>query len=249
MAANIIQKVIDGIRCFYDVGAGEWHIECTTCDNYYTWKPAPPVPVIGVRATQPQTWSATTCPNKLPSSNDDCRTVWRIQYDRVNPGQNQISHIRKSGTPEMDRLWFEYGMKKITDSLDSLDKRAEYMITTIAGLVAVTFGVILAFDLVVKGNLEIVFKIAPQGILAISAIPFAISHFPMKKYIYPDSPEEMKATYTEWLNYKHYWQKWGYFTFVIGLFLIFVATMFSLQTPEPDVQNLNGTLNIILKNP
>jgi len=45
----VIHRIIDGIRCFYDTGASEWHIECTTCDNYYTWKPEPPVPVIGVR--------------------------------------------------------------------------------------------------------------------------------------------------------------------------------------------------------
>jgi len=101
---------------------------------------------------QPQIWSATTCPNRVPITNDDCKTVWRIQYDRTTPGQNQISHIRNSGTPEMDRLWVEFGMKKITDSLDSLDKRAEYMITTIGGLVAVTFGVIFAFNLPVKGT-------------------------------------------------------------------------------------------------
>jgi len=91
--------------------------------------------------------------------------------------------------------------------------------------------------------LEIVFQVVPQAVLALSAIPFAISHFPMKKYIYPDSPEQMKTTYIEWLKV------WGYLIFVIGLFLIFVATAFSFQAPEPNVQNLNGTLNIVVRNP
>ena len=81
--------------------------------------------------------------------------------------------------------------------------------------------------------------------MAISAGFFAISHFALKKIFYVESPDSVRQTYEEWLKHKNYWQKLGYGLFVAGLFFIGISYLISEhKDPEPDIQNIAGTLNL-----
>jgi hypothetical protein len=201
------------------------------------------------------------CPNRLGEGQGapECGTMWQIETDplmrirwqeETNPetktqyAQDVIKNIRMSPYPETDRFWMQMAWKRVEQTLDSLDKRAEFMLTTIAALIAVDYGLLLAFDIPVLS-----INIFPQFLLAISAIFFSVSHFPRLKVFYPESPENVKETYRDWLETKFMWHSWGYSFFVLGLFAIGISYMIQpLGNPPDNVQTINGTLTVNIPN-
>jgi hypothetical protein len=237
----IVNRTINGVECQYESDTHLWLIKCTVCNNKFSWQVPKPVVVVSIAAPpaapimpQTQIFSAI-CPNKKSVANqlEDCKTHWRIVVDPAHElDSNGITGIQISPEPDTDVFWTEFARKKVSDSLDLLDKRSEYMITTIAALVAVNFGVLLAFDVkFTVFQLGFTIKIAPQVLLAISAGFFAISHFALKKIFYVESPDSVRRTYEEWLKHKYYWQKWGYGFFVAGLFFIGITYLISKTSP------------------
>lgn len=251
----IVNRTINGVECQYESDTHLWLIKCTICNNKFSWQVPKPVVVVSIAAPPaapvvPQTQIfSTICPNKKSVSNglEDCKTHWRIAVDPLHElDSNGIIGIQISPEPGTDSFWTEFARKKVSDSLDLLDRRSEYMITTIAALVAVNFGVLLAFDVKFTAfQLEFTIKIVPQVLLAISAGFFAISHFALKKIFYVESPDSVRQTYEQWLKHKYFWQKFGYGFFVAGLFFIGISYLISEHNgPEPDIQNIAGTLNL-----
>ena len=121
------------------------------------------------------------CPNRIGDEREspECGAVWQIETNPEkikNDCKNAVKGIRMSPTPESDLFWTEMAWKRVDQTLDSLDKRAEYMLTTIGGLIAVNFGLLIAFDIPFFSA-----NVAPQFLLAISAIFFSMSHFPRAK--------------------------------------------------------------------
>jgi hypothetical protein len=170
---------------------------------------------------------------------------WQEETNPTNKdalAKHVIKSIRMSPTPEAGRFCMQMAWKRMDQILDSLDKRAEFMLTTIAALIAVDFGLLIAFDIPLLS-----LNIFPQFLLAISAIFFSISHFPNVKLFYPESADSMKKTYSEWLSSKSMWQSWGFF--VLGLFAIGISYMIQpLGNPAGDLQTINGTLTIDISN-
>jgi hypothetical protein len=155
----IVNRIINGVECEYESDTHIWLIKCTVCKNKFSWQVPNPVVVVGIAAPPsapviPQTQIfSTICPNKKSVSNqlEDCKTHWRIAVDPAHElDSNGITGIQISPEPDTDVFWTEFARKKVSDSLDLLDKRSEYMITTIAALVAVNFGVLLAFDVKIQ---------------------------------------------------------------------------------------------------
>ena len=107
------------------------------------------------------------------------------------------------------------GRGLIKGTLETLDKRAEYMITTITALIAISFGILVGFQL---SNLTV--KVAPQILLAISSIFFFLS-LRVKQYIIsPQSVDSIKGNYEQIANHKYKWQNRGYYLFIAGLLAI-----------------------------
>lgn len=132
----------------------------------------------------------------------------------------------------------------LSGTLELLDKRAESMLTVIAALIAVQFGVILAFEQpIIIANASFVVKLLPQALLAVSAACFGMAHFPTEKKLYLNAPYDLEEKYDEWKAYKLKWHSRGYRWFVAGLGLIALSYFFSpYSPPELDVQTINGTL-------
>jgi hypothetical protein len=189
------------------------------------------------------------CPNRLGEDQQapECGTMWQIVTDpeKIAAGsEDGIRSIRMSPTPESDRFWTEMALKRVDQTLDSLDKRAEFMLTTIAALIAINFGILHAFDIPFFSV-----NVAPQFLLATSAIFFVLSHFPKVKVFFAESPDDVKEKYTEGVTDRYKWHSWGYSLFVLGLFAVGITYLIQpLGNPPGNVQNINVTLTINLSN-
>lgn len=232
--------------------SGTWLITCSICKNKIGWRYPKPVVVARLLpnklnlqyhkpAAPAEEVLSLTCPYKRSSGSEqlDCGTQWSITYDPSNKGRiNEISDIKISPTSDSDRFWTDYAKKMVGDNLDLLDKRSEYMITTIAALIATNFAVLFAFDV---GEFTISF--IPNILLAISAAFFAIAHFAIKDEIQIQSPEKIRIAHKTWLDHKYNWQKGGYIFFVLGLIFIGITYLIS-QNSGPDIQHIEGDLNL-----
>ena len=146
--------------------------------------------------------------------------------------------------PESDTSWMEWGRKMLSGTLELLDKRSESMLTLIGALIAVQFGVILAFDKpIIIANASFVVKLLPQAFLAVSAACFGMAYFPIEKKLNLNAPFDLEEKYDELKVYKLKWHKRGYRWFVAGLALIAISYLLSpYSPPESHVQTINGTL-------
>src|SRR5688572_23410248 len=117
--------------------------------------------------------------------------------------KNTNNTIRKGTAPideHIKTFWLDYGLRTITDSLQTLDERAKYLITTCASLVVIHFGILIGF-----GISDISFKITPEAFFIIAISLFSISYFPKKKEIPYYDPILIEQLYREWLNHKYKW--------------------------------------------
>jgi hypothetical protein len=196
-----------------------WAIPCSVCSNRFIFKFEDPVIISRLRSSSRKAGNNSSsyfaiC-NNLKRDNTLCNTVYTIQYDLIN---NKVTGFSKSANPESDTLWIDMGRGLIKETLETLDKRAEYMITTITALIAISFGILVGFQLP-----NLTFKIAPQILLAISSIFFFLS-LRVKQYIIsPQSVDSIKGKYEEIANHKYKWQNWGYYLFIAGLFAIAIT--------------------------
>jgi hypothetical protein len=105
------------------------------------------------------------------------------------------------------------------------------MLTTIAALIAVDFGLLLALK-----NPPLTFKFLPQVFLAISAAFFGISYFPKKLDIVMESPTNILEKYNAWRDHKIYWHKLAYSIFIIGLFAIALTYVIEIDLTPSSVK-------------
>ena len=239
--SEISFRLVDGI----------YEIKCTVCKKPFSWEPPNPVEISSIMAKlnraalPPPVTFSKTCPNRIDPpgvSPYDCLTQWSIEYDLNN---NQITRVRSSSSPTTDKIWIEFAIKRAVEGLDRLDKRAEFFLTTIATLIAIKFGLFVAFTTSLTTTNPLNPNIYPQFILAISAIFFALSYFPYKKLVYLESPKNIEDAYTAWHGWKVRWQIVGFIFFIIGLFAI--AYSFIELSPVQEIQNVavQGNLTLI----
>jgi hypothetical protein len=139
--------------------------------------------------------------------------------------KNKVTGFSRSSNPESDIFWVGIGRDLIKGTLDSLDKRAEYMITTITALMAVSFGILIGFQLP-----NLTFKIAPQFLLAISTLFFFLSLRVRRYVILPQSVDSIRDKYEQIENLKYKWQNLGYYFFIAALLAI--AVTYIVETPS-----------------
>ncbi len=157
------------------------------------------------------------------------------------PG-NEESEVRVevSPTPEEDIFWMQFGKDSVKDTIEVLDERAKYMITTCASLIVIHFGLLLAFK--VQG---ISFKVSPEFFLVVASALFAVSLYPIAGHIEMQSPDSVKSAYDTWIKWKLWGHRIGFGFFIAGL-LAMTITIIIPQPPlqEKSMQTTNGTLSL-----
>lgn len=223
----------------YTHSTNSLRITCQVCNNIIPWKPSPPivsVPSMAIRVRNIRTLSLT-CPF-LKNDNTPCRASYDIKYDTQS---NQVISVNLSPMAWRDGILIEMGRKWMENTISVLDKRAEYMVTTIVGLIAVNFGIIVAFDI---SNIAI--KLVPNAFLSISALFLVLSHFPKTSVVHLDDADEIQKAYEENVGRKYELQKWGYTFFIVALMAIAITASFSLlPTADPVSKvSLNGNITL-----
>ena len=111
----------------------------------------------------------------------------------------------------------------ISNSIDVLDNRAQFMVTTSASLIAVDFAI-----LVIASKVAIL-TVSPQLVFAFSALCFILSVVPRRYQVNPWLPDETRSTYFTVLNAKHKWHLIGFSLFFFGLILVALSSFFAIS--------------------
>ena len=131
--------------------------------------------------------------------------------------------VEVSPTPEEDEFWLSFGKSLISNSIDVLDNRAQFMVTTSASLIAIDFAI-----LVITSNVGI-FMVSPQFAFAFSALCFILSVVPRRYQVNPWLPVATKYAYFKILNSKHKWHLVGFSFFFFGLVLVAFSSFFAIS--------------------
>jgi hypothetical protein len=174
----------------------------------------------------------------LKDDNTACNASYDIEYDIQS---NQVTDVKLSPMAWRDGMLIEMGRKWMENTISVLDKRAEYMVTTIVGLIAVNFGIIIAFDIT-----NIAIKLVPNAFLSISVLFLVLSHFPKASIVHLDDPDEIQKVYEENVGRKNELQKWGYAFFIVALMAIAITSSFSLLPNSDPITKVSVNGNITL---
>jgi len=139
----------------------------------------------------------------------------RISGDSTNTAKTEIP-----SSLEEDEFWISFGQSLISETINALDTRAQFMITTSASLLTVDFAVLLLASKIAA------LTVSPQFFLAISAFFFLLSLFPKQYNVNPWTPDKTRATYLKILNHKHRLHVIGFSMFFLALVLIAVSSFF-----------------------
>jgi hypothetical protein len=217
-------------------------INCQICGNDIYWVPTPPIvvtPGIMASGTSTNTRHLVTCPF-LRAKNVPCFTDYAIIYnhttDQLVDVQLSPKNVSNSILVDMAKKWYE-------NTLGVFDKRAEYLITTIAGLMAINFGIIFAFNIS-----DFLIRLVPNVFFSLSMLFFASSYFPKTVDVYPDVPDTGLEAYNTSVKRKSKWQKFGFASFFMGLLSIAITSTISMKaSPDPEVNSiiLGGNLTLL----
>jgi hypothetical protein len=130
-------------------------------------------------------------------------------------------NIKISPNPDFNNFWKKYGKKILKDSINELDERAKFMITTCAALIVVNLGLITF----TTPQQVILVKVSPQFFFIASAILFVISLFPHKRRFNLLSPKSIEAAYYSWLRWKLIMHYAGFALFIAGLIALTVINI------------------------
>ena len=130
--------------------------------------------------------------------------------DKTPPLRGKISQ-----NPDVDDFWIGYGKKILEGSINSLDERAKFMVTTCAALIVVNFGLLVAFS---AGSALI--KVTPQFFFVVSAALFVLSYFPSKVRFNLASPKSVEDVYNISLKWRYGCHISGFVFFISGLLAI-----------------------------
>lgn len=233
----------------YNSATGILDITCQVCANHIFWKTIDPVSVtpslFNERAAIPANIDSHSviCPFMKDSA--PCQTGYEIIYNNTT---HNVDGVSLSPNTWYDRMLMDMAKRWQENTIAVLDKRAEYLITTIVGLIAVNFGIIYVFNISDTFNFpEIVIQIVPNAILSISVLFFALSHFPEVRKIRLDVPKDILNAYEKNIDNKYKLQKIGYILFVVALIAIAITASVSFYTNPDPVSNvsLSGEITLL----
>jgi hypothetical protein len=157
----------------------------------------------------------------LPEANSDKKALGQEPID------NDVVVGKKPDSPEeINKFWKSYGTEFVKGSIQSLDDRAKFMITTCASLITVNFGLTLAFTAEFLDQ-SILVKVSSQFFLAISALIFALSISPKLEKLNLASPASIERVYNKSMEWKLKLHYFGFGFFIAALFAIAIATLIS----------------------
>jgi len=139
----------------------------------------------------------------------------------IDENSDSRPKIRVSANPELNKFWKDYGQRILGNTIESLDERAKYMITTCAGLIVINFGILIAFS----SSIQV--KVTPQFFFVISTALFALSYFPLRGKFNLLSPQSIEQTYNSWVRWKIIFHQFGLGVFVAGLLALAVTNLIS----------------------
>jgi hypothetical protein len=217
-------------------------ITCQICGNNFDWDPTSPVtvtPSYTSASALPDTTHLVTCPY-MRAKDVPCLTDYSIIY---NHSSKKVVMVSLAPKKLSDHVMMDMAKKWTENTLGVFDKRAEYLITTIAGLMAINFGIIIAFDIT-----NLLVRLVPNFFLSLSVLFFAASYFPKTVTVYLDAPKTILEAYNESVQRKSLCQKFGFAIFFMGLLSIAVTSTISWKaTPDPEVNSiiLGGNLTLL----
>lgn len=124
---------------------------------------------------------------------------------------------------EQDEFWIEFGKSLISESIKTLDDRAQFMITTCASLLAADFAI-----LTLTSNIGLA-TVTPQLFFPIAVLFFILSLFPRKIVINAWTPDDTRVAYKRIIDYKHRFHKIGFLFFFIALVLVAISSFFIIS--------------------
>ena len=136
---------------------------------------------------------------------------------------SDVAKVEVSPTPEEDEFWLSFGRSLISNSIDVLDNRAQFMVTTSAALTTVDFAILVIVSKVT------ILTVSPQFAFALSALCFILSLVPKRYQVNPWLPDETRSTYFEVLNAKHRWHLIGFSFLFLGLILVALSSLFAIS--------------------
>ena len=157
----------------------------------------------------------------------------------VNKGKEPIVEI--SERPQEDKFWIDFGENIIKDTIQTLDERAKYIITTCASLIVIHFGLLLAFK--VQG---LSFKVTPEFFFVVSAALFALSFYPIRKDVIMQSPSDIRDAYKYWINWRQVWHRVGFGFFIAGLLAMAITITISPPSSDQSIQIINGNKSLVI---
>ena len=131
----------------------------------------------------------------------------------------QEAEVEVSSSSEEDMFWVRFGKTLVSQSIDILDERAKFMITTAASLLAVDFAVLVFASKIGTIN------VSPQFFFALSALFFIVSLFPRSYTVNPWTPDKTKATYSLMLKHKYRFHLVGFLFFFMALILVAASSL------------------------
>ena len=135
--------------------------------------------------------------------------------EKPKPQTNQAT-IPKCA--EEDEFWISYGQSLVSQTIDTLDDRAKFMITTSASLLVADFAVLL-----IMSRFALIF-VSPQFFFAFSALFFIFSLFPRQFLVNPWTPDDTKNTYRSLASTKFQFHKIGFLFFFVALLLVALSS-------------------------
>ena len=126
--------------------------------------------------------------------------------------------VEISSRPEEDEFWLSFGKSLISNTIDTLDNRAQFMITTSASLLTADFAILVIASKVALST------VSPQFFLASSALCFIVSLIPRRYPANPWVPDQTRFTYLKILNYKHRCHLVGFSLLFLGLIFVTLSS-------------------------
>ncbi len=128
--------------------------------------------------------------------------------------------VEISTTPEEDEFWKSFAQSLISSTVNVLDRRAQFMITTSATLLTADFALLFIASKVIT------LTVGSQFFFAFSVLCFMLSLFPRRYRVNPWQPDSTKSVHYKMLNAKRNCHTIGFVFFFLGLIFVGLSSFF-----------------------
>lgn len=145
-----------------------------------------------------------------------------VNYVLSGTGSTRKPVVSIPSNPEEDELWIGIGKSIVQGSLDKIDDRSKFMVTTVSALITANVGI---FTFTSKFGVA---SAVPQLVLVSSAIAFAVALFPRLESLNPWTPSDTQRQFNHVLTFKYRCHTFGFVLLLLGLGLNAALLIFNL---------------------